>query len=486
MNDPPTSPSGPVTESGLSAEHPPLETTVTSVAPSTTGSEFNTLKMLVDPVACWRVDDLCFEFDSSFPGLRIRAGLQRLTQLLERHPPASFAERRQPPDAHGCPLSIFAHADPVGDDLYNKQLSGRRAMAIYGLLTHDVELWDALFTQPLGDDRWGSPALEAMADATATSGRSVGVGGIEGDAVRRKALYQRYMALLWAPDLALQKRDFLARGADPGGKGDYQGCSEFNPLLLASRQEESGFAQDEDKIRRNRVNAPNRRVMVLIFRRGSRIDSNLWPCPRVSEGPGACRKRFWADGEARRSMRLPDQRRQYEQSKDTFACRFYDRLVSRSPCERVIRAHLIRLYDPQGKAMPHACYQVEIEGRVPFTGRAGAEGMLTLRNVEVPATCMIRWGPPPDGDAPPQYIHGLVMYLAPEDAHVNEEARKKLNNLGYIAPDLRANTRAFQHDYRELAQPPLAETGELDESTLRVLREVYRKCEVDLRNTEVR
>lgn len=485
MNDPPRDPSGPVTESGISAQHPPLAMTATLVAPTTTGSEFNTLRILMAPVACWRVDDLCFEFDSSFPGVRIRAGLKRLAQLLEQHTPASFAARKQPPESGGCPLSIFAHADPVGDDQYNKQLSGRRAMAIYGLLTHDVALWDALFTQPLGDDSWGSPALQAMVDATAVGGASAGVSEIERDAAQRKALYQRYMALLWAPDLALQKRDFLARGADPGGKGDYQGCSEFNPLLLASQQEEGGFAQDQDKRRRNRVNAPNRRVMVLIFRKGSKIDPSLWPCPRASEGSTACKKRFWADGEARRSTRLPDQRRQYEQSKDTFACRFYDRMVSRSPCERVIRTLAVRLYDPLGKAIPGARYQIEIEGRVPFTGKASVEGILTLREVEVPTTCMIRWGSPTAGDATPEYIYGLVMYLAPEDAQVNEEARKKLNNLGYIDADLSTNTRAFQHDYRELAQPELAETGELDEPTLRVLREVYRKCETDLRETEV-
>ena len=55
------------------------------------------------------------------------------------------------PDA---PVSIFGHADPVGNDDYNKKLSGRRAMAVYGILTRNADIWEELYSNPLGNDDW--------------------------------------------------------------------------------------------------------------------------------------------------------------------------------------------------------------------------------------------------------------------------------------------------------------------------------------------
>jgi hypothetical protein len=56
-------------------------------------------------------------------------------------------------------------------------------------------------------------------------------------------------------------------------------------------------------------------------------------------------KRLFSDGEQRRSRRLPDKPRKYEQTKDTFACRFYDRLTRTSPCEGGVRLWVIRLLE---------------------------------------------------------------------------------------------------------------------------------------------
>lgn len=293
------------------------------------------------------------------------------------------------------------------------------------------------------------------------------------------------MDLLWAPALKLERTDFLGAGKDANGKADYQGCGEFNPLLLVSQQQEDSFDKDQDKTARNRANAANRRVMVLIFRKGSRVDPELWPCPRVSEGAGACRKRFWSDGEQRRSTRLPAQQRQYQQSKDTFACRFYDRLAGVSPCERMLHVTQIRLYDPQGQFMPNACYQITIEGRVPYSGTATDEGIVVLRDIEVPVMCAVAWGSPPANGAEPDYIYGLNMYLTIDDKDVNEEATMKLNNLGYANSELAENVKLFQQDYRELGNPPLSDTGALDEATLQVLRAVYSQCVDNLRKTQV-
>src|SRR5262249_40116252 len=136
--------------------------------------------------------------------------------------------------------------------------------------------------------------------------------------------------------LSLSSNDFLARGEHSLGKGDYQGCSEFNPLYIFSQQEHAHFEQMTDKTDRNNANAPNRRVTALLFRPGSRIDPSKWPCPTAHEGADGCRTRFWSDGEQRRSARLADKPRMFQTSKDTFACRFYHRLAMSSPCERIL------------------------------------------------------------------------------------------------------------------------------------------------------
>ncbi len=310
-------------EAGVAARHAPTELQPVLVAPAT-GNEFNAIIAAIIPVACWHVDDIRFEFGSSFVTPAIKAELAHLAGLIQEHP--------------GSPLSIFGHADPVASDDYNKVLSGRRAMAIYGLLIRNVNLWEELYSQPAGSDKWGSPALQVMqaeVNPPPPGGGAPDVRDLERNAGRRKQLYGQYMDKLCGPSLLLRKEDFLARGADGGGKGDYQGCSEFNPLLLFSQRDQERFERAEDKTERNVANGPNRRVMVLLFRKGTKVESSKWPCPRAKEGVAGCRKRFWSDGETRRSRRLPDRPRKFEETQDTFACRFYHRLTTGSPCERV-------------------------------------------------------------------------------------------------------------------------------------------------------
>jgi hypothetical protein len=290
------------------------------------GSEFNTVSLRLVPVACWQVDDIRFGFDSSFVKPEVRNELGQLATLIQQHPDS--------------PVSLFGHADPVGSDDYNKALSGRRTAAIYALLTRDADIWDDLFgnngklTPPLAGDKWGPESLQAMRDEVGSP--SQGDSGTAG----RKALFLAYMEKVCVDadgkTFRLDKtKDFLAHHVDAGGKGDYQACSEFNPLLIFSEADNRRFTQSEDKAERNETNASNRRVMALMFRKGSRVDPAQWPCPRIKEGVAACRKRFWSDGEIRRSKRLPDDARLFKKTKDTFACRFYQRLTTSSPCEKI-------------------------------------------------------------------------------------------------------------------------------------------------------
>src|SRR4051795_3185500 len=140
MSAEPTVPIHGATDAGVAGKHPPASEQVFLVGAST-ANEFNTARMRLIPVACWRVDDIRFQFASSFVTAQIRAELKILADLIKEHP--------------GAPLSIFGHADPVGDDDLNKVLSGRRATAIYGLLTRNTAVWEQLFSQPEKNDDWG-------------------------------------------------------------------------------------------------------------------------------------------------------------------------------------------------------------------------------------------------------------------------------------------------------------------------------------------
>lgn len=82
------------------------------VAP-TTSAETNAFRDALTPVACWAIGDVRFEFDSSFVKPEVASETPLLARLLQRH-----ARGDVPPT-----LSVFGHADPVGQDDYNKQLS---------------------------------------------------------------------------------------------------------------------------------------------------------------------------------------------------------------------------------------------------------------------------------------------------------------------------------------------------------------------------
>src|SRR6185503_18306950 len=93
---------------GITATHATREVRPLRVAP-TTGEEFNTLALDIEPVACMQLTDVLFQFDSSF--VMPPAGII-LAQL-----PKLRADRSNA--AGQPPISIFGHADPVGDDEYN-------------------------------------------------------------------------------------------------------------------------------------------------------------------------------------------------------------------------------------------------------------------------------------------------------------------------------------------------------------------------------
>ena len=297
-------------------------------------------RIALRPIAAWRIDDSRFRFDSSFIRPIARTEIDDLARLHRTFP--------------ASPMSIFAHTDPVGDDAYNKPLSGRRALALYGVLVRDVDLWEELYKAPMAGDQWGQGAIDEMFDALGftsvaefqennvdANGNPLDVDGWIGPATR-KSLYRAYMDFLCTDDdgnvLELTDDNFLARGADPDHRGDVQGCGEFNPLMVFSTEEHQRFQAWAHREERNAENSVNRRAVVFLYPADVVVDVAKWPCPAARTGMPECKQRFWSDAQTRRNPQ--EARRHFDGDFDTFACRFYHYFGFNTPAETPIHLGL--------------------------------------------------------------------------------------------------------------------------------------------------
>lgn len=405
---------------GTFSHHEPADKLVVLVGPSAK-QQFNTLRMAPPVLACWRLEDLRFEFDSSFV---LATAADEFTLLA-----SAYEELKQPA------LSVFGHADPVGDDEYNKVLAGRRAQAVYAVLVRDADLWDDLYTHPWGGDNWQSFAVDRMKTRLGASAPSA-----------RKDLYLAYMDAICrrksGDAFSVDRKKFLGGGADQGGKADYQGCSEFNPIRVFSISEDQELNQPARHAERNQKNAVNRRVLVFLFRPGFTIDPGGWPCPRAKEPSAGCRKQFWPDGDKRRNPQ--DNHREYAKDKNTFACAFYDAMARFSPCEAVRKTLELRLFDATQKFIKNAPYRLTAGSHESRTGTAGADGRLREENLLAGSTLKVEWGFENDKEPYPFQLTIRLDFTRGSD---DEQNRKRLNNLGYRLDDNKSNVRSFKEDY---------------------------------------
>jgi hypothetical protein len=406
------------------------------------------------------LEDVRFDFDSSFINPPAAEEFKNLATLMKAHP--------------GAPISIFGHADPVGNDDYNKKLSGRRASAVYGMITRNTDIWEELYSNPLGRDDWGIKAVQIIlldlgyppgpidgkkSDQTTKAIKNFQTdNGLppsgNADRATRAKLFLAYMDKHCKDEsgnpFKVEDKDFLARGEDSGGKGDYQGCSEFNPLLMFSSEENRKYSKPENKAERDTENTPNRRVLVYLFRPGSHVSPSWWPCPRVKEGVAGCYKRFWSDAAKRRSFQ--EERREYDKTHDTFACRFYDRLSVRSPCETMMKIFRIRLFDPFANPIAYAPYRISV-GQTENMGKADSNGWAFAKDVVLPNKAVVEWGYPPMEDEeskePPKLVYKNELSLDIGDEDEMEGARQRLYNLGYrLGKTLEDHIKDFQRAYK--------------------------------------
>jgi hypothetical protein len=398
----------------------------------------------------------------------------------------------------GCPAALFGHCDPAGTDELNKTLGDRRAIAIYALLTRQCDLWASIYDNPAVGDTWGTKAIQCMLsnladdegahyysgkiDGDYGSGTTAAVSKFQSDASTRKLsdgsylsptpiaatgkadpttrnlLFTAYMDWLCTPPptsdddstppdapsppvLKMDPTDFLGGpGATKGAlpKMSLQGCSEFNPvvLLTASEMKASG-----DTTVRNEDDAPNRRVVMFFFKKGTKVEPAAWPCPKVKEPLAGCKKAFWPDGETRRKS--GSEERKYSDTRDTMACRFYDRFARRSKCE-ISTILNIWLFDLDRQRMPGAKYRIVVGGETTID-YADDQGLLTVSAPPTAATCNLEWGELPNtasSDPVFKYFRELNVSRSPADP----EARD-LDNLAYAGSTLDERREAFKMDY---------------------------------------
>ncbi len=315
-------------QAGIAASHVEPAQPLVFLGPATE-KQSNVLRPPIFPFACWKVEHVRFAFNRSLPQPDMKIELANLRGLIAAH------SRSQSPSDPAKPplLSVFGHADPTGQDDYNKILAGRRARSIYALLTRQPEMWEQLYSNHEGtSDDWGSSSIQAIQEVLGHPGNP------PADSAGRKVLFLQYMEFLCTPPnggipLVVDPSNFLGHGSDPKGKADYQGCGEFNPLLLLSQHEEDTLPHDE----RDERYQVDRRVVVLLFRPETKVDATRWPCPRATESTAGCKRRFFSD-HVQRLQHDPIHERKFEDTGDTFACRFYDRLTTGSPCERPLLA----------------------------------------------------------------------------------------------------------------------------------------------------
>src|SRR5215472_10117286 len=101
----------PDTISGGTAAVHELATRLPARVAPTVENAFNQLVIPLIPIACVRVEDIRFAFDSSFVGPNIGPEMSSLASLRD-------SQKLDGPVIVFPRASIFGHADPVGDDDY--------------------------------------------------------------------------------------------------------------------------------------------------------------------------------------------------------------------------------------------------------------------------------------------------------------------------------------------------------------------------------
>jgi hypothetical protein len=225
---------------------------------------------------------------------------------------------------------VFGHTDLAGPEGLNKELSERRAKAVYALFTHDSDAWEELFSGtadgPNWHEKWDLEEAQHMLNAlgvTDDEGHRINENGVR-DTPTKQAIH-RFQAGDYPekPDeqAPLPKSDTLGK---PGrkelflayakritrkpvdkskfakiGDSSFMGCGEFNPLSLSAKDQES------------------RRAVVFVFDESS--GPRDLPCKLRNLGP--CHANLGPPPESADGKTPP------------YRCKVYQEAATKCPCQ---------------------------------------------------------------------------------------------------------------------------------------------------------
>ncbi len=286
----------------------------------------NVYQQVLHPIACWKIDDIYFDFDKSFIKQKAVLAFSKLKELNDQLTREFRSVYKETPQ-----FSLFGHADPVGQPDYNKILSENRAIAVYGVITNNPEKWKEIFKKK--DD---IIYLQKRLNGTKLSEKeSFYDGPINGimDTKTENAV-RSYMEYLFPKEAKFSDENFLGKG-----KYAYQGCSEYNPVLMFSYQEDRELNKPKNKKERDRQNQINRRVTGFFFRPGLKNLDEFWPC-KFAPDIQSCYTQLLEPKKLRLSFQDENRRehgvtnvKEHGPDKDTFVCKFYSQVASDSKCE---------------------------------------------------------------------------------------------------------------------------------------------------------
>ena len=224
---------------------------------------------------------------------------------------------------------IFGHTDLSGEAPLNKELSERRAKAVYALLTHDADAWEALFSGTADgkhwQEKWDVEEAQHMLNAlgvTDDEGEALDEDGVRGE--RTKQAIHRFQAGDY-PDKpgeqkALAQSDYLGKAGrkelflayakritrHPIDKVKLErvngaasmGCGEYNPLSASAKDAES------------------RRVVVFVFD----VAATPQGLPCALRSVGACKGQLRGENEPPKDEKRP------------YRCKVYERVSRNCTC----------------------------------------------------------------------------------------------------------------------------------------------------------
>ncbi len=287
------------------------------------------------PLAIWSLGPAHFAFGSSFPLPSSCQEVDKLKALYEQDPNAVAA--------------IFGHADQMPEPADNKTLSDRRAQAVHGLLTRDLDGWLKL-SQGTKFDPWDLDTTQAaLATLKNRSGAPYYSGAVDGilgpktnEAIRsyqtdnglkvdgiagpktKAKLYLAYMDAICS--VKLKPESFVGDPPDTKKQWACCGCGATNPALVPSKPDAGNLQASKDKSALREKVSPNQRASVFLFPSTCKGAGNItFPCPACGDGAKDCQAQCRDDIATRQNP--TDKERTCDADKDTFGCAFYTQLA---------------------------------------------------------------------------------------------------------------------------------------------------------------